>query len=278
MASRTIVPICIGVLVVVWFLGPPLRAPVVRARISGARDQLREGAGKLPAAFVENAGQLDEHVRFSLRQAQGTTYFTDTSFVFQLTQRERTAKLDTGTRRESVKGANVFLTFEGTSASVSLDGCGELAGRHNYFLGNDPSKWHRDVRTYGSLRYRGLYRGVDLEVRVHEGRLEYDLLLEPGADLHEIVVRCEGAESLSLDDSGSLVATTMLGPLTQPKPATHEIGPSGERLAIDCSFRLLDDTRFGFEASAWDEHSQLLIDPGLLWSTYLGGQDADWGT
>src|SRR5262245_39019589 len=246
-----------------------------------ARCSVVKHLGSLPLAFVENRGQTDPRVRFSARCDGMTTYFTDTAFVMQLVRHERVAHSDPerelARRSEdgSLKGANVFFTFEGASPAVSLEGRDELPGRYNYFRGTDPSQWHTDVRAYSSLRYQTLYPGVDVEVKERAGRLEYDLLLAPGADLHQIVVRCEGAQSLSIDADGSLVAATAIGPLAQPKPATYQIGPSGEKLPVDCSFLILDANHFGFEASSWDPRAPLVIDPGLFYSTFLGGSNED---
>jgi hypothetical protein len=257
----------------------PAAAPPLQ---NAARASIVETLGSLPLAFVENQGQVDRRVRYSARCGGMTTYFTDTAFVMQLVRREITVpraeefgQLEPSAKEESISGASVFLTFEGASPDVLLEGRGELPGRYNYLMGNDPSHWHTDVPAYGALRYHGLYPGVDVEVKEHAGRLEYDLLLEPGADLRRIVVRCEGAQSLSLDEDGSLVAATAAGPLTQPKPATYQIGASGEWMPVDCSFLILDEEHFGFEARSWDPHAPLVIDPGLTYSTFLGGSNQD---
>ena len=99
---------------------------------------------------------------------------------------------------------------------------------------------------------------------------EYDLLLQPGADLSQVVVHVEGAEGLSIAKDGSLVIETALGPLTQSLPKTWEVGDDGRKREVTCNFTLLGANRFGFDGSGWDGDTSLTIDPGLIWSTFSG--------
>jgi hypothetical protein len=238
--------------------------------------------GRFPLAFVENRGQFDERSCFVARWGGMTAYFTRDAFVLQLVSRppQRHSRIDLGRNEETsanddVFGANVFLTFEGASVDVAVEGSGELSGRYNYFIGNDPSRWRTEVPGYGAIRYRGLYPGIDVVVRTENGRLEYDLLLAPGAEPAEIVVHCEGAESLCIDEDGSLVLNTAAGPLEQPRPATYQIGAAGDREPIRCSYRLLSQDRFGFDVPSRAREELLVIDPGLVYSTFLGGTGDD---
>ncbi|MEW6744914.1 MAG: SBBP repeat-containing protein [Planctomycetota bacterium] len=246
------------------------------------RSSVLESFGRLPLAFIENRGQLDGRVAFSARQGGLRAYFTNDAIVLQLgghrrapspaTRRKGLAELE-----EKIEGANVFLTFEGASPDVVIEGCDELQGKYNYFLGSDPSKWRTNVASYESIRYRGLYPGVDMVVRDHDGRLEYDLILEPGADLDTIEVACEGADSMRVGEGGALILETAAGPLEQPRPCTYAMGPGGAREAVECSFRLLGENRFGFDVPARPHQRALVIDPGLLYGTFLGGSYSDYG-
>ncbi|MCI0585843.1 MAG: hypothetical protein L0323_03265 [Planctomycetes bacterium] len=228
-----------------------------------ARD---EGKGpilsRLPLAFVENRGQWDTSSKFVARRGAMTARIEKDALVLQLTRREGDDRLD---------GVVVRLAFEGALETVALEGEGKQPGIYNFFLGNDPSKWRTEVPGYASVLVRGLQEGVDLRVREHEGRLEYDLILAPGADLARVVVRCEGTERLDVEPDGSLALKTALGPIRQSPPVTWQILAGGERRPIEARFRLLGPDRFGFEAPARDPSLALVIDPGLVFSTFLGG-------
>ncbi len=52
----------------------------------------------------------------------------------------------------------------------------------NCFLGNDPSRWHTGIATFGRVEYTGVYPGIDLAYYGNQGRLQYDFIVGPGAD------------------------------------------------------------------------------------------------
>ena len=117
--------------------------------------------------------------------------------------------------------------------------------------GSSSSKSSATAGLYASVLYRDLYPGIDMRLREARGHPEYDLLLQPGADLAQVAVRIEGADGLNLAADGSLVIETAVGPVTQPSPATWEVGPLGERREIRCRYVLLGPDQFGFEAAGW---------------------------
>jgi hypothetical protein len=93
-----------------------------------------------------------------------------------------------------------------------------LPGRVNYLIGSDPKQWRRDVPTFARVRYRQIYKGIDAVWYGERGRLEYDLVVQPGADPHCVRLRFAGANRLALDDDGGLRIETSAGPLTMGFP------------------------------------------------------------
>ncbi|HKF57558.1 MAG TPA: hypothetical protein VKJ45_19015, partial [Blastocatellia bacterium] len=60
-------------------------------------------------------------------------------------------------------------------------GTHELTRKSNYFMGNDPEKWRRNVPNYLKVRYENLYPGIDMESYFSHDDLEYDFILSPGS-------------------------------------------------------------------------------------------------
>ena len=219
--------------------------------------------GVLPLAFEANRGQIDGQVRCFTRRGHVTTYFTDDAFVVNAERRT-----DDGL----VSGAALYLTFENCrpTAPRMLE---PAAGIVNYFRGSDPSGWITDVPTYGRILYSGLYPGVDVEVKDGGGVPEYNLLLKPGASLDDVVIRITGADSLKLDGD-ELVATTAKGELRQRIPRTWQVA-NGLSEDLPASFRLLDGERFGFTVEGRRADAELVVDPLLVFASYLGGVGLD---
>ena len=240
---------------------------VASAPAAGA-DAARGGEHRrrVPSPFVPNLGQWEHSVRFVRRGRTMTVFLEECGWV-----------LDLAPRAAHQRGRRVALrmAFEGAAPAPRLDGEQPLPGRHNYFLGNDPSRWRTHVPRYASVLYRGLYPGIDMRLRDARGHPEYDLLLSPHAELARVLVRVEGAERVRLAGDGALVFNTALGPVTQPVPATWQTAPHGERLAVACRYVVLAPDCFGFEVADWNRALPLTIDPGLQWSTFIGGSGID---
>jgi hypothetical protein len=167
---------------------------------------------------------------------------------------------------------NKYLQHASTPQLAAEDG---LPGRHNYFLGNDPSKWRSDVPLYRAVRYCEVHPGVDVRAREQDGRLEYDLVLQPSTELEPVEIAVEGIERIRVDAEGALVLETRLGPVRMPAPLSWEEGPSGEKCLITCRYVLRGEDRFGFEVTTRRPGWALVVDPRLVWSTFLGGLSSD---
>ena len=232
-------------------------------------DSIPASAGilkELPLAFVENQGQWETPARFVARMGPLVARAEPGALVVQLEERDEEGAGDALVAR---------LVFEGAREGAELVGRGKQPGVRNYHVG-DKARWRTGVSAYSRVLYRGLHEGIDLRLREGVGGLEYDLLLAPDADLDRFIVRCEGILGLELEEDGTLVMQTDLGPVRHSVPDTWQVLPSGERHGLSCRFVLLGEKRFGFELDERLAGLPVVIDPGLEWSTYLGGSSDDW--
>ena len=85
-----------------------------------------------------------------------------------------------------------------------------------------------------------------------------------------IQVEYEGVESLRVDGDGDLVLSTAAGELRQKRPVAYQ-ETAGGRVEVKVGYRLKADRRVAFELARYDAGRRLVIDPVLLYSTYLGG-------
>ncbi len=226
--------------------------------------------GRLPVAFVPNLGQWEHPARFVARIGPMTMFLEEKGWTFTLV--ERAAEQAAASKSESApaRGVAVRMTFVAASAPT-LIAEDARTGRHHYFLGNDPSKWRTEVPLYTSVRYRDVQPGVDVRAREHDGHFEYDLLLQPDAELEPVEITVEGIERMQVDEQGALVMETRLGPVRMPAPLSWEEEPSGEKCVVSCRYVLRGENRFGFEVAGRRQGWALVVDPGLVWSTFLGG-------
>ena len=145
-----------------------------------------------------------------------------------------------------------------------------LPGTANYFIGNDPAKWHTNVPTYAQVRYRNIYPGVDLVYHGNQRQLEFDYLVAPRADPRAIRLRFDGADNLHLAANGDLAVTIAHEALAFHKPSVYQM-VDGRRQPVVGDFALLAKHTVGFRLGSYNHAATLVIDPVLAYSTFLGG-------
>jgi hypothetical protein len=260
----------------------------------------RQALLALPLRFVPNAGQTDPSVRFTVQGAGHTFFLTPQEIVFTAAasqprpdqarpQRPANPQRRTGGEADLERPFDlVRLRFLGANPNPHLEGLEPLPGVVNYFLGNDPARWRSNVPTYAAVVYQGLYPGIDLVYRGTEGSLKSELRLAPGADPDAIVMAYTGLRSLTLRADGALILETPLGQLTEEAPLIYQ-QVDGYRREVRGGYTILpslpvggggrpdDVQRVGFRVSGYDPGVPLLIDPVLVFSTYLGGTGYDYG-
>jgi uncharacterized repeat protein (TIGR01451 family) len=217
---------------------------------------------RLPLIFEPNQGQSDPEVKFLAHGSGYGLFLTADTAVLSLRH--------AAAGRVVPKSSVVRMKLEGASTNSAVEGSDELPGKSNYFIGNDPAKWHTDVPQFARVRYHGVYPGVDLVYYGKQGQLEYDFEAAPGSDPREVTLRFEGAENLSIDAAGDLVLAVGDGHVTLAAPRVYQRFGDKER-RVDGRFELRGRDRVGFSLGAYDPRQTLIIDPILTYSTYLGG-------
>jgi hypothetical protein len=71
--------------------------------------------------------------------------------------------------------------FEGSIGSQP-SGLVESISRINSFIGDDPGKWSRDIKSYNKVSLGTLYDGIVLELKATGQTVEKIFTVQPGAD------------------------------------------------------------------------------------------------
>ncbi len=314
---------------------PPAKAAGARPRATTLK-RLSSAYDALPLRFEPNFGQTDARVGFLAHGPGYTLYLTGDEAVFSLRganqqatvhsaqpQNSRNSKHET---RNSVlsgllspPGASpaagqsrspnpefpnpeVFrMKLVGANRAAKAMALDELAGKVNYFLGNDPAKWRTNVPTYAKVKYRSVYPGIDLVYYGNQRELEYDFVVALGADPHVITIELESGNStletrnskMKITANGDLVIEMPGGEVRFHKPVVYqskstlnsrqftgknggdsEFGTQNSEF-LDSRYILTGDNRIHFEIPKYDKTRPLVIDPVLTYSTYLGGSSFD---
>ncbi len=217
----------------------------------------------LPVAFEAHQGPADPQVRFTARTG-GTSL----------------ALLEDGGAVLSHPGTDgkphaVRLRLDGALPCPQAVGEGER-GEANYFLGNDKSHWRTGIPTWDRVRYSAVWPGVDLVYYAQEGRFEHDFVVAPGADPGAVTLRFEGlgteAPDVRVDSDGDLQLAG--GELTLQAPRIYqEVG--GTRQPVAGRYVSAGPGRVRIAVDAYDTEKPLVIDPVIVFSSFLGGSNVD---
>ena len=165
----------------------------------------------------------------------------------------------------------VRLRFPNANAHPALEGAGQLPSRTNYLLGGVASRWRVGAPQYSAVRYREIYPGIDLVFHGASGTLEYDFVVNSGADPSRIRLAFDGARGVSIDAAGDLVLRTATGELRSHRPLVYQEGPRRE---IAGNY-VVHGHEARFRLAAFDRTRPLVIDPILTYATYFGGGESD---
>src|SRR5215472_6509742 len=127
------------------------------------------------------------------------------------------------------EGTPIRLTLAGASQNPRISPEGLLPGIVNYFPSRDNSTWRTNLRTWSSLRYQGIYPGVDLVYYGNHGQLEYDFVVAPQHDPRAIAIEISNSQVIHITADGGLNISGSGASLSFSKPVIYQLAADGSR-------------------------------------------------
>ena len=221
--------------------------------------KVRQLLADQPLAFELNAGQVDRSVKFQARAGNA-----------QVLLRARDATLST-------RDAKFRVELRGANGSARIKGADQAIERRNYLLGNDRSKWRTGVPTFRKVIYQDIYPGISLTYYGQHGEIEYDFEVDPGADASAIGLGFDRQTAIKISPDGDLILRKGSEEIRERKPQVYQI-IDGSRHMIAGRYLLRRDREVAFDIGAYDRSKPLIIDPTIVYASYLGGSGDDTGS
>ncbi len=231
-------------------------AYITETGANDARSRVAQTFGQLPLSFEANAGQVQSAAKFI---ARGPGYH------FALADNEASIVL----QKSACQSAILKMKLAGANPHARLTGLEPLPGKSNYFIGNDPRRWKTDVAQYARVKHEAVYPGIDLIYYGNQQELEYDFIVQPGADAAAIRLNFDGAEQIRVAENGDLALRVAGGEVRQKAPVIYQ-RINGEKHFVKGRYALLGRKQAGFKIETHDRRQPLVIDPVLSYATYLG--------
>ncbi|MGA3267782.1 MAG: SBBP repeat-containing protein, partial [Verrucomicrobiota bacterium] len=201
--------------------------------------------------------------------------------AFQFLARGRTsrflvspAEAQFALRRADGASPTVRMQFVGANQQAQISGDGELPGKINYLVGNNPEQWRTAVPAFTRVRVPDIYPGITLVYHGNQRQLEYDFTVAPEADPDAIRIHFEGVKKVVISPQGELVLALPDGEIRQAKPVVYQT-VAGARSDVSGGYRSVDAHTVAFTVGRYDRHLPLVIDPVLSYATYFGGNYGD---
>lgn len=258
-------------------------------KITNTASAAHEDYGHIPLSFESNQGQTDSSVDFLARGAGYTLFLKPTEAVFSLQNSDCKSETEDGrvTPTEAAqakakprsatcnsKSKVLRMKLAGADQTAVVQSSEQLPGKVNYFTGKNPERWQTEIPTYARVSYTQVYPGVDLVYYGNQRQLEYDFIVAPGRDASAIKLQFDGADKVEVNAAGDLLLSLGESVIRQPKPLVYQ-EVSGARRAVDGDYQVDEGGQVGFAIGAYDPSLPLVIDPVLVYSTYLGGSGTD---
>jgi hypothetical protein len=248
--------------------------------------------------FTENKGQWDERVKFKGVMNNGAFFLQEKGFTVLLNNPEDFQQMadafhgvsHTSSSGSAAKSAHPpkdrnGVTVHSHAYNVNFINAGipiivpdkPLNTFNNYFIGNDPSKWMRDCKVFQGITYQNMYPGIDVRYYTNEGKLKYDIIVHPGADISTLSMRFDGVDGLEVKNE-QLVIKTSVGEIRELAPYAYQ-SINGVKKEVGCRFQLEGKTgkTVKFTTENYIRTSTLVIDPTLIFSSFSGSSADNWG-
>lgn len=237
--------------------------------------------------FVENKGQWDSRVKFKGDVNAGSVFIRSSGFtILQHNQQdfEAVQSMMHGSHGETQRSANAGkvtlrshawnVDFIDASPTMQVMPDKVMTAVNNYFIGDDPSKWGRNCRVYQAITLKEVYPNVDVRYYTYNGRLKYDIIAKPGANISKIALRYDGVDKIQVKNK-ELVLGTSLGEKKESYPYTYQSSAKG-RSDIACKY-VVKDNVVRFDVKGYDPSATLVIDPTLIFCSLSGSSANNWG-
>lgn len=241
-----------------------------------AKEKAAEFYSELPLRFEANDGHADSEVKFLARGRGYNVYLTAKEAVMEFPPAPSASSQNSKRRsvNASTQSSIVRMKPVGARAGSRIVALDELPGKTNCFIGSDPNRWRAGIPSYARVKYEDIYPGVDMVLHGKQRQFEYDFVVAPGADFKAISMRFEPARKIRISGSGDLVIETPAGEIRHRKPVAYQHS-GNSRSVIPARYVIHTNRSVGFEIARYDKNRQLIIDPVVSYSSYLGGTGND---
>jgi hypothetical protein len=220
---------------------------------------------KLPLQFEENRGQFDSQVRFVTSTADSFMLLRENGLEI-LNANGIEGKPSSHERASATSLSGLDIGFVGSHPD-NVFGAALQPTRANSFAGRSKADWHTRIPTFRAVNYSQLYPGIDATFYGSGNKVEFDLLMAPGADVSRVGFRVSGAQ-LQVDGDQIMASLSGGGSVALSLPAIYQLNGK-EHVPVSGSWQLADGV-LRLRLGGYDKSKQLIVDPTIVTAFTFG--------
>lgn len=207
-----------------------------------------QGAGR---HFEQNLGQLPSSAAFAYRTED---------YRFDVIEDGMHLQLE-GNRM--MLGDPMQIRFRGCNVGGAIEGVDKLPFTLMYRLPVDGVRRRMtSVPAFAQVACQGVYDGIDLRYRITGGQVEYDFLVQPGADPSRIQIAVTGAREIGTTPDGNVKMSFPICDVIQHRPVAYQ-DIDGVRHRVSAAYALQEDHVIRIVLGPYESAAPLVIDPIL---------------
>ena len=222
--------------------------------------------------FIPYHGQLkflDNNLNFLpsfyTKSSKQTILFYQDRFAFIFKNKKENSN--------SLEIIRIDMIFENANPNVKIVGSNKKNSYLNFYNLSDENELTK-TPTFNQIEYQNIYKDIDLIVYDKNGDLEYDFILNPGANPADIKLKLEGIENYKIDEKGNLQIENQFSKVIKGKPVSYQI-INNKKVPVKSQY-CIKNGQITIYLEEYISSNILVIDPIVrLLGSYYGGTGAD---
>ncbi len=219
---------------------------------------------QFPLYFIQNKGQINKEALFYIKTSNYTLWVTEKKLIFDIIKRANSQNSNKVIRDIST------IEFIDINKDVEIKAFELQKLRVSYFRGKDKSEWFENIPTYKYVVYKNIYPNIDLKIYGKGVGIEYDWIINKGGDPKKIKFQYQGIKNSFINKRGDIEINTRNSiKLVHKKPYSYQ---NDNKIQ---SYFQEENNIFSFNTGNYDKRKSLIIDPVIVYSSFIGGDHDD---
>ena len=226
--------------------------------------------------FFENKGQIKVKgydVKYMLNKGNVSCYLNTDGILYSFLKKKINNSAIVEEHNFDFEMSFFAMNWLGANPDVKVRAENQALEIRNYY--KEDKEGITGVRSFQKIIYENLYNQIDLIFYSDGNSLKYDFIVKPGGRVADIKIKYTDNEEIKLTENGEVLIKGEFGEIVEGKPFTYQ-NSNGIQSEITSSYEIADGV-LSFKVDEYNESENLVIDPTLLWATYYGGDEMEYG-